>query len=33
MLYVNTVLSKLNAEEILGSEYEKAAAAFKQSLN
>ena len=32
-VYVNTGLSKLNAEEILGSEYEKAAAAFKQSLN
>lgn len=30
-VYVNTGLSKLNAEEILGSEYEQAAAAFKQS--
>ena len=32
-VYITTGLSKLNAEEILGSEYEQAAAAFKQSLN
>lgn len=30
-VYVKTGLSKLNAQEILGSEYEQAAAAHKQS--
>ena len=32
-VYVKTGLSKLNAQEILGSEYEQASASFKQALS